>query len=79
MSQFKVTPLRVPKQTPEDRVNILAEAHRAQASYRALRMVQEAQDTPPGIPAHPGGDLIHSDPTGDAATYFVDRPVVRLG
>ena len=62
--------------TPTDsqkRIQTLAEARKAQKSYKALRAVQEAEDN------SGGAETFHSDPVGDAAAYNIDRPVVRLG
>lgn len=62
--------------TPTDsqkRIQTLAEARKAQKSYKALRAVQEAEDN------SGGAETFHRDPVGDAAAYNIDQPVVRLG
>ena len=62
--------------TPTDaqkRIRTLAEARKAQNSYKALRAVQIAEDE------SGGAETFHRDPVGDAAAYNIDRPVVRLG
>ena len=57
----------------QKRITKLADARKAQASYKALRAVQIAEDE------SGGAETFHRDPVGDAAAYNIDRPVVRLG
>lgn len=72
-------PVNMAPTDSQARITKLAEARKAQSSYKALRAVQEAQDAPAGKAKNPGADLVHRDPVGDAAAYNIDRPVVRLG
>ena len=60
------------------RIQTLAEARKAQNSYKALRAVQEAEDNSGG--EHPNAGELHSDPTANAAIHRADGPpVVRVG
>ena len=69
--------------TPTDaqkRIQTLAEARKAQKSYKALRAVQEAEDNSTVGGKHPNAGELHSDPTANAAIHRVDGPpVVRVG
>ena len=72
-------PVNMAPTESEQRIAKLADARKAQASYKALRAVQVAEDTPTGESGLKGGDTVHSDPVGDATTYNIDRPAVRVG
>lgn len=64
----------------QKRITKLADARKAQASYKALRAVQIAEDesTPGG--ERPSAADAHGDPTANAAIHRVDGPpVVRVG
>ena len=64
----------------QKRIQTLAEARKAQESYKALRAVQEAEDNSTLGGKHPNAGELHSDPTANAAIHRVDGPpVVRVG
>ena len=66
-------PVNMAPTESQARITKLADARKAQASYKALRAVQIAEDE------SGGAETFHRDPVGDAAAYNIDRPVVRLG
>ena len=66
-------PVNMAPTESQARITKLADARKAQASYKALRAVQIAEDE------SGGAETYHRDPVGDAAAYNIDRPVVRLG
>lgn len=66
-------PVNMAPTESQARITKLAEARKAQKSYKALRAVQIAEDE------SGGAETFHRDPVGDAAAYNIDRPVVRLG
>ena len=73
-------PVNMAPTESQARITKLADARKAQASYKALRAVQIAEDesTPGG--ERPNAADAHGDPTANAAIHRVDGPpVVRVG
>lgn len=73
-------PVNMAPTESQARITKLADARKAQASYKALRAVQVAEDesTPGG--ERPNAADAHGDPTANAAIHRVDGPpVVRVG
>ena len=73
-------PVNMEPTESQARITKLADARKAQASYKALRAVQIAEDesTPGG--ERPNAADAHGDPTANAAIHRVDGPpVVRVG
>ena len=73
-------PVNMAPTDSQKRITKLADARKAQASYKALRAVQIAEDesTPGG--ERPNAADSHGDPTANAAIHRVDGPpVVRVG
>ena len=73
-------PVNMAPTESQARITKLADARKAQESYKALRAVQSAEDDSNPGGAFPNGGGAHSGPTANAAVHRVDGPsVVRLG
>lgn len=72
-------PVNMQPSESQVRVEKMKKARNRQKSYKALRVVQVAEDDSAPGGEHPNNAVTHSDPTADAAAYIVDRPAVRVG
>lgn len=72
-------PVNMQPSESQERIEKMKKARTRQKSYKALRVVQIAEDdsTPGG--EYPNNAVTHSDPTAGAAVYIVDKPAVRVG